>query len=414
MVDLANRIVALLNSHPADVPNLAAAWTAARTLLQEVDDSPAPTGTPEHLTTQLNQLNEAYTDLEKRNDQAEAALDESRSTIATLTGAHRGSKKMPDAPKYSGKPEELRPFVAQLRLKLGGERDHFPTVQNQLAYAVNRLEGAALDQLMPYILDDRVNLADLPAFVTILETAFGDPDRRRTAERRLHTLKQASRDFSTYFAEFQRYAADTQYDDHAKRSFLRIGLSREMIEALQHRDEPENFLEFVQLLQRVANKLKDTQQELGTRRYQPNRDSRPSAPPAPRPQQSAPAPAPVQGPALPPAQNTSNPSYHGPAQNTSNPSYHGPAPMDLSSGRRMLPPAERSRRLSEGLCLYCGGMGHMAALCPNKRRPLRAAASGYVPASPYVSVSPYVPVPVTPASSVSFSSSSDPSVSGKE
>lgn len=387
-MNLAGRIIALLHAHPANTNQLAQAWEQARTLLDEVAHSPEP---PAGST--LREAQDMAEIMEQRAIRAEQTAEENRRIAMTVTNAPRASRKLPDAPKYSGKPEELRPFLAQLRLKLNGEPDHFATVQQQLGYAINRLEGSALDQLMPHIHDDRIDLPDFAAFRTILETAFGDPDRRRTAERRLLGLKQANRDFSSYFAEFQRYAADAQYDNATKRVFLRHGLSREMIEALQHRDEPEDFHQFVQLLQRVANKLKDTRQELGTRS---NTSGSSSRPPAPRPQST-------------PSTQAPTPSTPAPAQNTANPNYHGPAPMDLSSGRRALTWEEKSRRLSQGLCLYCGGSGHMASVCPNKRRPLRAAVTELAP-SPYVHAP--VPVSVTPVSSVS--SSSDSSVSGKE
>jgi len=47
--------------------------------------------------------------------------------------------------------------------------------------------------------------------------------------------------------------------------------------------------------------------------------------------------------------------------------------MDLSAGRRRLSPEERALRMREGRCMYCGGLGHMAAACPVAKRPLRAA-----------------------------------------
>ena len=34
--------------------------------------------------------------------------------------------------------------------------------------------------------------------------------------------------------------------------------------------------------------------------------------------------------------------------------------MDLSAGKKKLTLEERVRRLAEGRCLYCGGIGHMA------------------------------------------------------
>ena len=40
---------------------------------------------------------------------------------------------------------------------------------------MNCLRGEALDQLLPHIEDDRINLANLAALTTILDRAFGNP-----------------------------------------------------------------------------------------------------------------------------------------------------------------------------------------------------------------------------------------------
>ena len=41
--------------------------------------------------------------------------------------------------------------------------------------------------------------------------------------------------------------------------------------------------------------------------------------------------------------------------------------MDLSATRKKLTPAERQRRQIQGLCMYCGGVGHFAAEYPARR-----------------------------------------------
>jgi len=50
--------------------------------------------------------------------------------------------------------------------------------------------------------------------------------------------------------------------------------------------------------------------------------------------------------------------------------------MDLSASRRKLSEQKCAARLREGHCLYCGGLGHMAAPCPNKScNPFRATVA---------------------------------------
>jgi len=46
--------------------------------------------------------------------------------------------------------------------------------------------------------------------------------------------------------------------------------------------------------------------------------------------------------------------------------------MELNANRRRITPAERQRRIAQGLCMYCGGTGHFAAQYPAAgRRPDR-------------------------------------------
>lgn len=73
-----------------------------------------------------------------------------------------------------------------------------------------------------------------------------------------------------------------------------------------------------------------------------------------------------------------NPTY-------SNSGYTGPAPMDLSAARRNLTDEERRHRMAKGLCLYCGGAGHMLRECPNRkspRQPMRVSEVSFVSPAP--------------------------------
>lgn len=264
-------------------------------------------------------------------------------TLARAAAPANGrQEKIPDPPKYSGDRSTLRPFVAQLRLKLLGNADKFPDAQHALMYTIGRLEGIALEQILPFVTATSVELADTNTLITILESAFGDPDRLATAEREMDHLKQNNRDFSSYYADFQRIVASLEWNDSAKRHALRRGLSNELKDALTIIDIPAGFHAFVTLLQRLDNSIRARQQEQRSTRSSTTTRSNVTQPAA-RP--------------------TAAPTAH--ATNTNSGNY-GPAAMDLSANRRKLTDAEKAQRHAEGRCLYCGGIGHFARLCPLK------------------------------------------------
>jgi hypothetical protein len=194
------------------------------------------------------------------------------------------------------------------------------------------------------------------ALITILENAFGDPDRVRTAERNLQNLRQKNRNFSDYLADFPRYAAEVSWNDAAKRTSLYEGLSSELKDALVTMETPDALDQYIVLLKRVDNKIRARAAERkGTSSTW--RNTTQTTTPTPKP-------------APPPATTTASGTQAG--------------PMDLSAGRRRLSPAQREDRIRRGLCLYCGGAGHMARQCPNRPNNLRVNAGTFLPAPPEI------------------------------
>ena len=155
--------------------------------------------------------------------------------------------KIPDPDKYDGNRDSLQNFLLQLRLKALDD-------QSRLRYAISLLKDRALSQIRPYVRDGRVELDNLEALISKLNATFGDPDRKATAERKLMAWKQGSKDFSTFFAEFSRYAADLEWNDIAKRGIMRSALCYELKVDLIAQIEPEDFDEWIALLQRLDNK----------------------------------------------------------------------------------------------------------------------------------------------------------------
>ncbi|KAH0607921.1 uncharacterized protein H6S33_001973 [Morchella sextelata] len=96
--------------------------------------------------------------------------------------------------------------------ELLGNADRYPTLQSKLSYAFSRLEGVSANQFLQYVGEGEITLPSMVRFYEVLDTAFGDPDRMRTARRNLRNIRQRNRTFADYFAEFQRYAAESGMD----------------------------------------------------------------------------------------------------------------------------------------------------------------------------------------------------------
>ena len=254
---------------------------------------------------------------------------------------------------FSGNRGEYQTFKAQLSSKLAGDAHKFRSEQHRLQYMANLLRGNAYKMVLPYIQRDRIDLATTDELWEVLDGAYEDPDRKGTAKRELENLKQANREFSVYFADFQRLMAELRWDDDARKTALYRGLSEEMKDLLLSYSPPEEWNQYTHLLQELDSKIRARSAE--KKRKGPTSITRPNPAPAPQPN-----PAPV----IPVSQRT-----------TANPEWHGPAPMDLSAGHRE---AERQRQYAErraaGLCTSCGLPGHFRAECPRRKR-----ASGGTP-----------------------------------
>ena len=128
------------------------------------------------------------------------------------------------------------------------------------------------------------------------------------------------------------------------------------------KDEPELFVDFISLLQKLDQKRRRLTA------------SAPGCKALPTAQQHththahahAPAPATAATPKAPTGATTASGVHAG--------------PIDLSVGSKKLTAEERARRLAEGHCLYCGGIRHMARDCPNAHcHPLHTAEATLVP-----------------------------------
>jgi hypothetical protein len=298
--------------------------------------------------------------LTTRITQLEAQLTQMLALANATASLPVSRRSQPDPKLFTGEDRTLlQPFLLTLHLRLQDRPGEFPDEQSKLHYAMLRLEGPALKQVMHLVCPDRINLATFEDFVSTLEEAYGDLDRVSTTKRGLTKLRQGNRDFITYHAEFQWLVADVDWNDTAKRAAFHRGLCDELKDILSTQDIPEDWHEYVALVKKRDSQFRARKDEL----------HRPTVP-----TKSAPTPAARSTPSTP-AQST-------PHLTSSGSGHLGPAPMNLSAARHRLSPEECQKRIDENLCLYCGGFNHLARDCPNKpknpTRPIRGAVAELV------------------------------------
>ena len=258
----------------------------------------------------------------------------------------------PKAPKinhpeeFRGDKDKLEHFVSQLRLCIASDPRTFATEGPKISYAASYLRGPVYDWFTansdPETGETRWKTLD--DLLLALRSAWGDPDARATAERKIRDLRQGKDNASTYYSKFATLRARVNWNDDALKDQFRRGLRDEIKDMLIHRDPPANFEAFVKLCISLDNAWHIRQAEKAGRQ---NQSSGPQKIVMPQKDPGLPSSVVMQ------QQSTASGTH--------------PGPMDLSAlvdGH--ISEKERSRRRRNNLCMYCAGSGHFASTCPAK------------------------------------------------
>ena len=252
------------------------------------------------------------------------------------------SEKHPDPSVYTGQAADLERFISQLNNKLEANADRYPTERERVIYAYSRLEGKAAQDLQGYFRRGSNGILTVNSFVEHLERRYGDPFKSVTARAAWLDLRQRNMSFTDFLTQFENLANIAGISDPQRmKEQLEHAMSREMKRHLIYQvPYPETFQALAARCLQIESREKLVNRSLNA---------------------TATATTPRHQPALPTATRTETATPVVERTTT-----HGGNLMDLSRNRGPLSQEEKQRRRDNNLCLYCGGIGHIARECPNR------------------------------------------------
>ncbi|MGL4765872.1 MAG: retrotransposon gag family protein, partial [Aeromonas sp.] len=228
---------------------------------------------------------------------------------------------------YSGAAEECSGFLLQCSLYLEANSHLFSNERGKVAFIINLLQGKALQWAQSLWESNASVTGSLSEFCAQLKIVFGQQTSKLSVHDQLFTIKQLRNEsVSDYAIRFRTLAYLSGWNEAALITAYRHGLNEQIQQLIVVYEDTLGLECIIQKSIRVAQRLHACHQR-----------------------------TPV---ALPPPVSTS---------------VAPPAPEPMQVDSQHLTASERQRRISSGLCLYCGGEGHILTSCPV--RPPRPAVS---------------------------------------
>lgn len=232
--------------------------------------------------------------------------------------------KVPDAFDGKIKGRVAKQWMMRMATFVAMNKRKFPEERQVMMWILSNMEGVAADWAQPYM--EKIISGDLDGPTQDLHhlegafySAFGDPDAKRAAQRKLHELKQTGT-IHDYTTEFRTLAAELSLNDEALRLQYELGLHWKVKEVLSNRENPPDSIEELIL---ACTKIDNIRRE--------NEASRP---------------------------NKNQHFQKTPKVNTSTVTTVTKAAVALEDSPNFVSREEKDRRKANRLCLKCGRSGH--------------------------------------------------------
>ncbi len=274
------------------------------------------------------------------------------STIASPSPPLIASPMARPAP-FSGVAEECNGFLLQCSLYIENQPHLYTTERSNVSFLISLLSGKAL-QWAETIWAQAGNITQsFDNFVSHFREDFGWPHSDLTASDQLYHLRQGSQPIKEYALRFRTLAAASGWNERSLITTYRQGLEPRLRLQMASYDDNLGLETMIQHSIRCSSRMQSCFDEQTS-------------------------------------WNHCTPSYRHPE--TPFPPEPESEPMQTEAMR--LAPAVRQRRLSKGLCLYCGGGGHVISSCPT--RPHRLLVSSIKPVPQNMSPLTLVVMLITP------------------
>lgn len=252
--------------------------------------------------------------------------------------ARHGTPKSVNIKPFSSGSTRISEFLQQLQTTFLLQPEVYNVESVKVVTAINHMEGPAAQWASQFLHGGQhPELHDYSLFIRMFRESFDDPNRASTAARKMEALRQTG-SVIDYVTQLESLFLDMELTDESKVHALDRGLKPAVRQAVaQTWNPPKDYASRRIMVIQLDQQL-----------YSHSLSSAPT----------------------PPRGYTASSQDHGTTG-------RGTASL-ASRPRAPLSDVERLRRREQGLCLYCGGPGHIAAQCRNKR-PMAAATSASTP-----------------------------------
>jgi hypothetical protein len=321
-----------------------------------------------HIQDQNTQIQELIADRDEIQHELLAALRKLTSqpvasgTVSSARETSIKTAKLPDPEKYNGPSTEkdkdgvdLEDWLAKVRRKLQANRDHYHNEELRMGYVQNMVGGMAAKHLAPRLRSEAANpFVSAEEMLKTLEQAYGNPHKKQDASDDLRRLYQNNTPFHTFWAEFQRLAAETEMAESTQLEELGYRVSTELQQALLAVDNVSTVYELAQRCMTMDAKIQRLKKAKA--RSASKNTATPST-----------------------SSNASGGGSHSTVKNEHR--AQGSTPPPTNRPRPTYDTAEKQQLSREGKCFYCKGVGHLARECPNKASRINEVGGGTAAAS---------------------------------